>query len=70
LEKEFIQGIQPEGDDAQLVLGKFTLKNPQEATAPISIGTAVAPGDYLVKMASRGISVVPQSGNIIRIQPK
>lgn len=70
LQKDFIDSIEVQVDDPELVLGKFTWVSPEEARAPISIGQHVVPGDYLLALTSNGKPVQPQFGSIIRIGAK
>jgi len=68
LEKDFVENIQIEVDEPALQIGKFQFGNSQSASAPITVGSIIAPGDYWIKLTSNGRRVSPQFGSIVRIQ--
>lgn len=65
--EEFISQFKVELDEPGLVLSPFKRINPQEASAIITAGKDVAPGDYLLHITSNGQPIHPQSGSIIRV---
>ncbi len=69
LDKKFIDSIQVEVDSEDLKIGKFTWVSAVAASAEVSVGPSLAPGDYLIKMTSEGNSVTPQFGSLIKINP-
>lgn len=70
LSADFIGGLKIELDEPDLLIGPLILVNPQEASAPISAGANVKPGDYLLHITSKGTPVNPQFGSLIRVSPQ
>jgi len=69
--KKYIKGFQIEVDEPKITIGKFSYVDKETARADITAGPSVAPGDYWLKMTSRGQTVKPRFGSIIQItQPK
>lgn len=67
LEKAFVEALKTEVDDENLKIGAFVWISSEKAEAPIEAGSAVVPGDYLIKLTSEGKPVNPHFGNVIRI---
>ncbi|MFN0117684.1 MAG: hypothetical protein ACKVQC_05245 [Elusimicrobiota bacterium] len=68
LSKEFIESIQCEVDDSQIIIGKFEYISPTQAKTTISAGAKVTPGDYWIKMKTKEGPLTPQFGSIIRVE--
>lgn len=67
LSSDYVETIKVEVDEPELTVGSFTLVSPQEATAPISAGASVKPGDYWIKLTRDGKPVLPEFGSIIKV---
>jgi hypothetical protein len=67
LDKDFVSSIKIEVDEPSLEISSFTWVGAEKASASISAGPSIAPGDYLLKLTSRGKAILPQEGSIIRI---
>lgn len=69
LDQEFIQSLKSEVDAEGLSIGQIGWVSPELASASVSAGASLAPGDYLIHLTSHGKPVVPLQGGIIRILP-
>ena len=69
LQKNFVEGLTVSVDEPGLKIGKFQRVSAIQASADISADRNVRPGDYQVRIRSLRQSVVPETGDIIRIVP-